>query len=75
MSALGDANGAPQSTLYLPQVDDPSDCDDLEHAVVVGGLTELVLLLLPPGVRPRRPAVNTQGGGYSAVNTSCGTFF
>ena len=50
-------HGASQARLDLPQVHDSRDPHDLQHAVPVVGLAELIVLLRAPRVRARTPAV------------------
>lgn len=50
------SHSAPQSRLYLSEVYDAGDAHNLQHAVPVVGLAELVVLLRTPRVRARTPA-------------------
>jgi len=58
MSALSNTDAVAESRVNLSHVYDAGDADDLQVAVVVRRLAELVLLLRAPGVGSRTPAEN-----------------
>ncbi len=53
---LYNSNGWSESGLYLSQMDDACDADDLQHAVPVVRRRELVVFLRAPHIRPAAPA-------------------